>query len=241
MKRIFLLLFVPASLVSHAANYIDNPNFNLDLVGWIRVADLERPNAFGKDELVEFVESTPFNGQRNCDQYLHLSNAIAYQMERIPKENPLYFSVELGYDGSGESGAVEISLIEMPAGSPLLDDWPTSDGKTSKQIQLPPDSSLVNPEYGSFVAQITSSHGEPTVGYFPAARRLGNPKKVYLSNRNMWSAVVADFPAYKNSSDTILYLLIQHRCSDGLHVNYAQVGTDLLMLGGRGTRSRDIE
>ena len=63
-------------------------------------------------------------------------------------------------------------------------------------------------------------------------------KNVELRNSDMWTVIRSDHPGYKRYHDKQVTLLISYDALSGkdFRLNYAQVGTDLLQLGGRGER-----
>src|SRR5262245_42097896 len=97
--RIFSLFFL--ANVAQAANYIDNPNFDLGFDGWY----------FSGDSVVTQYEEEMAR-QIIYDQYVD-THGVYSRPFPAPKDVPLYFSVEVGFSGHDSEMKIGIVIYEI--------------------------------------------------------------------------------------------------------------------------------
>ena len=65
-------------------------------------------------------------------------------------------------------------------------------------------------------------------------------KTVRISNSTKWYVITSDYPVYKTKESTYLKLVVAFSSENAVYfqLNYAQVGSDPISLGGRGSREK---
>ncbi len=214
MTRLILLsLILLLSSTINAANYVDNPNFDITfpncpsclkgLNGWhispftTTVSYKERiPQGLLHSQYIEYSWEHKNYGGILYFGRTPTAGIFFYAMNGVPKDIPLYFAIEVGHAQDGPV-RIEVELHEVSGGG---------DGRGGRV-----ETSILSRQ------------------------------TVEINNKESWLVIASDYPAYKKHENWPLLLVITFPYrSSKVQLNYAQVGTDPKALGGRGARKKNF-
>ncbi len=234
---IFMLLMF--SIPSYAHNYIDNPNFDLGIIGW------DRPRDFCTGTYEEQSRGTVV-----VDRVLAHSHArgdsFRYAMKGVPTKDPLYFSVEVGIQGEREMELI-VSVYEYQ----LREICTTTCVFVLRCFSYIWDHEDECMQDGGFIKTCRTHDCNPSLASSDVvgSGHLLTQKKVRINDSKSWHVIASDYPFYKQKAgETSLIIDISGNFLGEEHkeeeeeiflLNYAQVGSNPGTLGGREYRPKE--